>query len=39
MDIEWPMIAKPFRQPELAIRLQSLLKGRFDASTSKGRSA
>src|SRR5262249_16413515 len=25
MDIEWPMIAKPFRQPELATRLQSLL--------------
>jgi hypothetical protein len=35
MDIEWPMIAKPFRQPELANRLQSLLEGRFDASTSK----
>jgi HAMP domain-containing protein/CheY-like chemotaxis protein len=27
MDIEWPMIAKPFRQPELAARLQSLLEG------------
>jgi signal transduction histidine kinase/CheY-like chemotaxis protein len=27
MDIEWPMIAKPFRQPELAIRLQNLLEG------------
>jgi len=39
MDVEWPMIAKPFRQPELAIRLQSLLEGRVDASTSKGRSA
>jgi signal transduction histidine kinase len=39
MDIEWPMIAKPFRQPELATRLQSLLEGRLDASTSKGRSA
>jgi CheY-like chemotaxis protein len=26
MDIEWPMIAKPFRQPELATRLQSLLE-------------
>jgi CheY-like chemotaxis protein len=39
MDIEWPMIAKPFRQPELATRLQSLLEGRVDASTSKGRSA
>jgi CheY-like chemotaxis protein len=38
-DIEWPMIAKPFRQPELAIRLQSLLEGRVDASTSKGPSA
>ena len=38
MDIEWPMIAKPFRQPELATRLQSLLEGRVGASTSKGRS-
>jgi len=28
MDIEWPMIAKPFRQPELATRLQSLIEGR-----------
>jgi signal transduction histidine kinase/CheY-like chemotaxis protein len=36
MDIEWPMIAKPFRQPELAARLKSLLEGRVDASTSKG---
>jgi aconitase A len=34
-----PMIAKPFRQPELATRLQSLLEGRVDASTGKGRSA
>ncbi|HKD28745.1 MAG TPA: ATP-binding protein, partial [Xanthobacteraceae bacterium] len=39
MDIEWPIIAKPFRQRELATRLQSLLEGRVDASTSKGRSA
>jgi signal transduction histidine kinase len=38
-DIKWPIIAKPFRQPELATRLQSLLEGRVDASTSKGRSA
>jgi signal transduction histidine kinase/ActR/RegA family two-component response regulator len=37
-DIEWPMIAKPFRQPELATRLQSLLEGRVDSSPSKGRS-
>ena len=39
MDIEWPMISKPFRQPELATRLQSLLEGRVDASKSKGSSA
>ena len=26
MDIEWPMIAKPFRQPELAAQLQNLLE-------------
>jgi HAMP domain-containing protein len=39
MDIEWPMIAKPFRQPELATRLQVLLEGRAEASTSKGGSA
>jgi CheY-like chemotaxis protein len=39
MDIEWPMIAKPFRQPELATLLQSLLEGEVDASTDKGRSA
>jgi len=32
MDIEWPMIAKPFRQPELASGLQSLLEGRENAS-------
>jgi signal transduction histidine kinase/CheY-like chemotaxis protein len=37
MDIEWPMIAKPFRQPELAARLQSLLEGRGEAPASKGR--
>jgi HAMP domain-containing protein len=30
MNIEWPMIAKPFRQPELASRLQSLLEGRTE---------
>jgi CheY-like chemotaxis protein len=30
-DVEWPMIAKPFRQPELASRLQSLLEVRGDA--------
>jgi len=30
-DIEWPMIEKPFRQPELASRLQSLLDGRLHA--------
>jgi signal transduction histidine kinase len=30
-DVEWPMIAKPFRQPELASRLQSLLEERGDA--------
>jgi len=35
MDTEWPMIAKPFRQPELAERLQSLLDGRADASRAK----
>ena len=38
-DIKWPIIAKPFRQPELATRLQSVLEGRVEASTSKGRSA
>ena len=39
MDIECPMIAKPFRQPELARQLQNLLQRRVDASTSTGRSA
>jgi CheY-like chemotaxis protein len=38
-DIEWPMIAKPFRQPELAARLHSLLERRVDASRRKGRAA
>lgn len=38
-DIEWPLIAKPFRQPELATRLHTLLEGRVDAAPSKGPSA
>jgi CheY-like chemotaxis protein len=37
MDIEWPMIVKPFRQPELARQLQSLLKGEVDAPTKATR--
>jgi len=35
MDIEWPMIAKPFRQPELAARLQSLLEGDLTRQRAK----
>jgi len=38
-DIEWPMIEKPFRQPELASRLQSLLDGRLHALKGNGRPA
>ena len=36
IDIEWPMIAKPFRQPELATRLQSLLEGRVERVNEQG---
>jgi hypothetical protein len=39
MDIEWPMIAKPFRQPELATRLNGLLEQPVDALRSKRHSA
>lgn len=38
MDIEWPMIEKPFRRPELANRLQRLLEGRVHGPTGNGRS-
>jgi len=31
MDVEWPVIEKPFRQHELAGRLQIIFEGQVDA--------